>query len=444
VPYHNCACGLTYDPTVSPDGCPKCGKSSAPTAAAAAPSARPVEEKIRFSCTHCGLRLTAAAKESGKNMTCLACGRLVAVPAVSAPEPVRSPGTTARRPAAAKKPAASPDGWRSKARWSLFAALIPLAFYTFMSTDDLKDRIQETEKLHPEFAKRVRQKRSVDDVLSVLPGERLEGAMLARPTKAHWVMAILAALIFWEFILIVQPMGTSTSKQLWAVGIFTGTIGILMLLIVQLASIVVAYGNLRGGCILAPLFLVLRFIGFSYGAAINPENGFFLSMVGFTLGVGLMEEFFKALPVFWHHRRTGTLDLRGSVVWGLATGIGFGVSEGMSYCKDFYNGLHGGGIYVVRFISCVALHAVWSATVSILIWRRREAIQAIAHWWEWFAPIAGSLWISMIIHGFYDTVLKKEYGGAALASGVLSFALFFWLYDRACREEALHPAPAAA
>src|SRR6185503_13570201 len=96
-------------------------------------------------------------------------------------------------------------------------------------------------------ARRANQKRTIDEVLAVLPSKRIEGAALSRSTSAHWLMALLSALIFWEFILIVQPMGTSTSKQLWAVGIFTGTIGILMLLIVQLASIVVAKANLVGG-----------------------------------------------------------------------------------------------------------------------------------------------------------------------------------------------------
>jgi hypothetical protein len=40
-----------------------------------------------------------------------------------------------------------------------------------------------------------------------------------------------------------------------------------------------------------------------------------------------------------------------------------------------------------------------------------------------------------VIHGFYDTCLKKEYGVAALGAAILSFAVFFWLYDRACRQE---------
>ncbi len=425
------------------------------------------DDKILFPCPDCGLRLSSASKDVGQTIPCLACGRAVLVPpAPPPPPPVVRPPTTVRRPGPATLRAIS-DGWRNKARWSLFFALIPLGLYTFLSTDDLKSRIEETKKQHPEFARRANQKRTIDEVLAVLPSKRIEGAALSRSTSAHWLMALLSALIFWEFILIVQPMGTSTSRQLWAVGIFTGTVGILMLLIVQAASIVVAKADLQGG-IAFPFFLILKFIGYSYAAATDPDNSFVLSMLGFTMGVGLLEEFFKALPIFWHHRRSGTLDLRGTVVWGLATGIGFGVSEGISYSSDFYNGLQGGGIYVVRFISCVALHAVWSATVAILVWRSRRAFRALpafhavfgalvalcmksrrsdaidllSRWWRWFPLVFVSLGISMVLHGFYDTVLKKEYGLAALGGGMFSFALFFWLYDRGCRYEALHPATA--
>jgi RsiW-degrading membrane proteinase PrsW (M82 family) len=188
----------------------------------------------------------------------------------------------------------------------------------------------------------------------------------------------------------------------------------------------------------------LKFIGYSYRAALDPENGFALSMLGFTFGVGLMEEFFKALPIYWHFRRSASLDVRGAVVWGLATGIGFGVSEGMSYCKDFYNGLAGGGMYVVRFSSCVALHAVWSATAAILIWRRQDSFQGLEKWYQWIPSIFMTLWISMILHGFYDTALKKEHGIAALAGAILSFAVFFWMYDRACRDEKDRHVSAAA
>jgi len=434
VRYVDCPCGLNYDAQSSPGGCPKCGKTAGGGGGGAVPFPAAAEAKIRFPCPVCGLRLTAGAASVGKTMDCLACGRPALVPAVGVPETVRSVAT-ARRPAPPPKAAGRPDGWRSMARWSLLAALVPLAVYTFTAPDDIKGRIEETKREYPEVAKKIDRgtAKDVEQVFQQIPSHRLVGAALPRKTWAHWIVAILSALLFWEFILIVQPMGNSTSKQLWAVGVFTGTIGIFMLLIVQVAAMVsTAVGG--GGCLFV-FIIVLKFIGYSYSAALDPENGFFVSMLGFTFGVGLMEEFFKALPIYWHFKRTASLDVRGAVVWGLATGIGFGVSEGISYCSSFYNGISGGGMYVVRFSSCVALHAVWSATAAILIWRRQDSLQGLDKWYHWIPPVFATLWISMILHGFYDTCLKKDQGIAALGSAILSFALFFWMYDRACREE---------
>ncbi len=304
------------------------------------------------------------------------------------------------------------------ARWGLLVALIPLAVSTFWPSEDLKERIAQTKKLYPAVVPKFETAGStLDELFEALPSHRILGAAFARSTNAHWMLALLSALVFWEFILVIQPMGNSTSRQLWAVGIFTGTIGILLLMAISYAG------------------LVIPVIRYCFMAAFDEKSGFFASMVGFTISVGLLEEFCKALPLFWHFRRTATLDVRGAVVWGLATGIGFGVSEGISYSDNFYNGVSTGEIYMVRFISCVAIHAIWSATAAILIWRRQEEIQAIEHPFQWLRPILMTVGISMVLHGFYDTCLKKHRDAAGLACALFSFALFFWLYDRACREE---------
>jgi len=137
------------------------------------------------------------------------------------------------------------------------------------------------------------------------------------------------------------------------------------------------------------------------------------------------------------------LDVRGAVVWGLAAGIGFGVSEGITYSTDYYNGISTGGIYVVRFVSCVALHAVWSATNALFMWKAQAEFDGIDTWYDWFLPLLKMLGASMVLHGLYDTLLKREVEVGALLTAVASFALFFWLYERTVREEA-QLAPSAA
>src|SRR5262249_22488374 len=153
-----------------------------------------------------------------------------------------------------------------------------------------------------------------------------------------------------------------------------------------------------------------------YRAAMDPENGFLLSFFGFTLGVGFCEEATKALPLLWHFRKTGGLDFRGACMWGLASGIGFGVAEGVMYSSDFYNGVHGPEMYIVRFVSCVALHAVWSASVALTIHARQSDFQNARRWFEYLAALLRSAVVPMILHGLYDTLLKK--GASAAALGV--------------------------
>src|SRR5258706_10857685 len=96
----------------------------------------------------------------------------------------------------------------------------------------------------------------------------------------------------------------------------------------------------------------------------------------------------------------------------------------------YYNGIGGGDIYLVRFVSCVALHGTWAAAVAILLYKMRAHIAGAE-------GIGGMLWTtaiiampSIVLHGLYDTLLKKDYTTYALVVAVVSFvylaALIEW------------------
>jgi RsiW-degrading membrane proteinase PrsW (M82 family) len=106
------------------------------------------------------------------------------------------------------------------------------------------------------------------------------------------------------------------------------------------------------------------------------------------------------------------------------SGVGFGVSEGITYAYDFYNGISGGQIYLIRFASCVALHAIWSAATGINIYRRRAQFEGYMHFVTWIHQVVATIIVPMILHGLYDTMLTKGYDWAALA---VAFASFGWL-----------------
>jgi RsiW-degrading membrane proteinase PrsW (M82 family) len=89
---------------------------------------------------------------------------------------------------------------------------------------------------------------------------------------------------------------------------------------------------------------------------------------------------------------------------------------------------------VVRFISCVALHAVWSGAVGIAAYRVRDQLRD-ADGGTWALLILRVLAIPMILHGLYDTLLKKEMNAYALLAAVASFAYLAVMVEVSKRRE---------
>jgi RsiW-degrading membrane proteinase PrsW (M82 family) len=324
--------------------------------------------------------------------------------------------------------------------WLLVFTLIPLGIsLTYKSErgeNDIEERLSATLANAPPDvqikAMSVIQKMEtgdadLDDLFKVLPEQRLVGAHLARNTWRHWFYALVAAALFMGFLLILASHGSAEPLHLLLIALFTATVGIVFLLLVQLLAEWSQGVWLGGRSIIVLLFYIVKFIGFSYRAASDPSNGFFLSFLGFTLGVGLCEELVKAMPVLWHYRRHTDQSWRGAFLWGLASGAGFGVAEGIMYSSRYYNGLAGPGIYFVRFISCVALHALWSGSVGISVHRRQDMFQENQAWHDFILPIFLMIGVPMFLHGLYDTLLKRGetlQNGFALAVAIASFG---WL-----------------
>ncbi len=328
-------------------------------------------------------------------------------------------------------------------------AFLPLLFLAQEEKGDLDSRIEHTLAAHPEAVKKMEDKFgevkpgssdesaevTVDSIFDALPDGKLDDALLSRRTWMHWVYALIAAGLFFAAIRLLFEPGRSTAVQLLLVGITTSTFGILLLLMFQWLADVSQGFWLRGGNIVILLvFYVIKFIGWSYHAALDPENGFLLSMIGFTFGVALCEEICKAIPILCATNMEKKLDWRGACAWGLASGVGFGVAEGIMYSSQFYNGIFGLDIYVVRFISCVALHASWSGATALMIWRHQDSLNRDT-WYEWLAQIMLLISVPMTLHGLYDTLLKREMKLYALIVALASFAWLAIMIERARSED---------
>jgi RsiW-degrading membrane proteinase PrsW (M82 family) len=344
---------------------------------------------------------------------------------------------------------ANAGGLREYLYLILALALIPLGF-SLLSGErtGVEDRLKQAiGNAGPEVLARVKAVvsadggASLDDLLAVLPGNRLdEAAHLPRLTRMHWLYGAAAAGAFWALTLCLFPAEPRKPGHLLMVGVFTGTVGIILLLAFQYLAGATQGVWLRGRSPILVIFYLAKFIGFSYASANDPGSNFLLSFVGFTCGVGLCEELCKALPLIVYYRGDDRMGWRGAGRWGLASGAGFGVSEGVMYSVNYYNGVSPADAYVVRFISCVALHAIWSASVGITLWRRQDSIrnpmQEDSPLLSYGLAVLRILAVPMVLHGLYDTLLKKDMEAPALLVGVVSLAWLAWQVESARREGA--------
>jgi hypothetical protein len=349
-----------------------------------------------------------------------------------------APATGPLKPSLAFRAAASNPVWQRRMLLVFILALIPLAFNILLPDPiEFEQHFEETiaemdieqiSQLH-DLKERSDDGEDIEDkqLFALMPDQRLRGAFLAYDSKAHWFMAAGASLLFMGLLVAMSMDGSTRAWQLIAISAFTATGGIVLLLGFQYLAVWSAGAGFGGRGIFALLFFFVKLIGYSYHAAMDPTNGFIPSMLGFTFGVGLCEEFCKAMPLLAYFKNEANVTWRGAMLWGLASGIGFGIAEGIMYSGDYYNGRAFAGMYFVRFFSCVALHAIWTATVAITLYRRQDEWQHADEWYEHGIVVLKVIFIPMVLHGLYDTLLKQEYATYALLTAAASFGYLGWL-----------------
>jgi RsiW-degrading membrane proteinase PrsW (M82 family) len=430
---------------------------------------------ISITCHGCGKRLKAKDSLAGRKVACPSCATKLVIGSADdiaaallnddaepqapaeAPEPreetapereAEPPRRRAVAPSMQRKPARAPDVttlpplstndpplWLRHLHWLLILSLIPLAVLLLHKPDDqsVVERLVETINDAPENSQAQVKKAllnleegdgSMENVFAALPGHKLHGAWLPHDSRIHWLLTAGAALLFFLFLVALTLEGSAKALHLLFFGAFTATVGLLFLFGVQ------ALAEWSQNFIIIPtnivslVFYIFWLIGFSYRAANDPNSNFFLSLMGFTFGVGLCEEICKALPIIFLYRRPNNQSWRGAYMWGLASGTGFGLAEAVLYAGGFYNGIEGAGVYFVRNISCVALHALWTGSAAITIHQRQRWFQEDMRWYDWIVRTIAVVAVPMVLHGFYDTLLKKDLNAMALAVAVGSFV---WL-----------------
>jgi RsiW-degrading membrane proteinase PrsW (M82 family) len=374
-------------------------------------------------------------------------------PAPLPPPRWRPPSAAADAPAPLAPPPAqvkqAESSWRGHIYWVLLLAMIPLALNVLLVRETPEERFERTLKDHPQLRQqieaasddesvvvntsagtgaggpRVRHRITMNDVeaaLPRLPGNRLEGALFSRGTFGHWLFALVAAGVFLAIVTFALPEFPARPLHLTLAGLFTGTAGVLLLLSIQVAGMF---------CICC--------IGAMYMAALDPSAPFGPSLLGFFFGVGFFEELIKALPVLWLLYRYENVGWREACLWGMASGAGFGISEGVHYSSNYYNGIEPADIYFVRFLSCVAFHTVLSGACAILLQRKQHLLKEGKDYFDWLMNFMVIVSIPILLHGLFDTLAKKEYEGLALLVAFAAFAWLAWLIHGAREGEKIKP-----
>jgi RsiW-degrading membrane proteinase PrsW (M82 family) len=445
-------------------------------------------------CSHCAKKFKGSAQLQGKRMRCPACNVEFTVrlqrPATPAAKNVIPAATAAVTPPAKAKPLTPPTlapvprstapgrlpqpanslvaplaasaqfkpGLAKKpvthesARTSLFSsgrprllylvfaiAFVPLVFQTLGSPGNFEERLTHTFASHPDIESKLETLKSKADLFALFPEGRIEGAHLSYFTRTHWLYAAIAASLFLGVCWLLFDPGKATIPHWLIVFAVTATVGIVSLLAFQWIAVVTQGVWVTGRSVIVLLFYIVKFIGFSYSAAMDENTGFWLSFFGFTFGVGLCEEITKALPVIVWLGEDKKLDWRAACILGLASGVGFGVVEGIIYAGDHYNGVASVDIYLTRFISCVALHATWTAAVCLMAARNLSGFNT-SEATDWAMHLLMIISVPAILHGLYDTLLKKGMEGYALAIALASFAWLAFLIERARSDD---PVPAS-
>lgn len=230
-----------------------------------------------------------------------------------------------------------------------------------------------------------------------------------------WLLGIYYACI-WGVVLhnLIKPAHFSWGKTLTCI-VFVIVVGIPLLLILQ------------------------RIPPFSFLYA-GTRNGGIPAALGFVLGVGLLEEFIKGLPVYLFLVNPGKVrDPLTTAFYGAMAGLGFAISEGVNYSfqyaagfseqfssalqemnrEDLTNSI--GTLILVMTIRVVCLplfHAIWAGITGYFL-----GLSAFSRSQKWSIIFTG--WaIAAILHGLYNTFSDSILGLLVMAFSTLLFLTY--------------------
>ncbi|NJL39058.1 MAG: PrsW family intramembrane metalloprotease [Leptolyngbyaceae cyanobacterium RM2_2_4] len=247
----------------------------------------------------------------------------------------------------------------------------------------------------------------------------------------HLVKILLFFGLFPLVVDLITPDKASVQQTAWMLGIYYASIwGVVLYNLIKPPQF--SWRDTLK-CVLFTAFVGIPMLLFFQ--QVPPFNAFYAvigagmvpRMIGFVLGVGVLEELCKALPIYLFLLRPGKLqDPLTSAFYGATSGLGFAMAEGATYSLLYRFSLTRGdldfGSYVlantIRFVSLPLFHAILAGMVGYFMGlaainpSRRSAII--------FIGVA----IAALLHGLYNTFAGNFLGLLIIGFSILLFVTY--------------------
>ncbi len=225
-------------------------------------------------------------------------------------------------------------------------------------------------------------------------GPALALALAPGVWAGYWAVALYFSAIWALFFYYLFKTPQMSPRLCAMCFFFTGIVSISVLLLIQrIPPWTILYALARSQSLLPQLF-------------------------GMLLGVGVHEELCKAAILFWLVKRPGQLLIPQTVVfYGMMSGLGFGIYEGVNYQMHLNREQGVDQAYllnIARLTSLPFLHAVWTGLAGYFI--SFAALYPKKRYGLWILAIA----VPAIFHATYNTF---GWGILGLGSAFLSVIL---------------------
>jgi RsiW-degrading membrane proteinase PrsW (M82 family) len=243
-------------------------------------------------------------------------------------------------------------------------------------------------------------------IIGLLPAAAL--AITGGASLGYWAIAFYFSALWALFFYYLFKTNQVKTPLCFLCFFFTGVISIAVLLIVQR---------------IPPWSLI-------YQLAESPN--FITKALGMFLAVGINEELCKAAIIFWLVRRPGSILIPQTVVfYGMISGLGFGIYEGVSYQQTINRAQGVDAAYflnIARLTSLPFLHAIWTGIAAYFI--SFSALIPAKRYGLWILAII----IPSCLHATYNTFGWNIIG---LGSGFIGVILLM-TYLSNCRQMQQH------